>query len=100
MSGIVGQAILNLTSSEIGSRATKHTNNGEANMVRMFTTDVGRFKTGDVRDFPQTTWKQISVSAEQKLETFSKELDKIADEYVVGKVAKINPQVQRRSIRT
>ena len=95
----MGQAILNLTSSEMESKATKHTNNGETNMVRMFTTDVGRFKTGDVRDFPQTTWKQISVSAKQKLETFSKKLDEIADEYVVGKVEKAKPQVQRRSIR-
>lgn len=65
-------------------------------MVRMFTTDVGRFKAGDVRDFPQTTWKQIVVSADQELDDFSKKLDEIADEYVVDK----KPKVGRRSIRT
>lgn len=68
-------------------------------MVRMFTVDVGtRFKVGDVRDFPQTTWKQIVVSAGQKLEEFSKELGAIADEYVVDKKSKSS--MQRRAART
>lgn len=68
-------------------------------MIRMFTADVGsRFKVGDVRDFPQTTWKQIVVSAGQELEEFSKELGAIADEYVVDK--KPQPKTQRRAART
>lgn len=68
-------------------------------MVRMFTTDIGtRFKVGDVRDFPQTTWKQIAASAGQELEEFSRELGAIADEYVVDK--KPVAKTQRKAIRT
>jgi hypothetical protein len=86
----------------VGSGFYKPSNNlnkGEC-MVRMFTTNVGRFKSGDVRDFPQTTWKQVEVSAGLKLDSFSKQLDEIAEEYVVNKNPKESPKVQRRSIRT
>lgn len=41
-------------------------------MERMFTKDVGkRFKKGDVRDYPPSTWVTIARNVKMKLETFS-----------------------------
>lgn len=36
-------------------------------MQRVFTADIGRFKKGDIRDYPRGTWEQIATSASKKL---------------------------------
>lgn len=32
-------------------------------MLRKFTTSIGRFQTGDLKDYPAETWEQIARSA-------------------------------------
>ena len=39
---------------------------------RVFTKNIGRFKQGDVKDYPQAVWVQIEKSAKKSLGTFSK----------------------------
>ena len=41
-------------------------------MQRVFTKDVGRFRKGDVRDYPKPLWQDIARSQKMKLEDFSK----------------------------
>ena len=40
-------------------------------MVRTFTTDVGRFRKGDVRDYPKQVWDGIAKSAKRSINSFS-----------------------------
>jgi len=44
-------------------------------MERVFTKQVGRFNTGDRRDYSATVWNDIERSAGEKLGSFSQELD-------------------------
>lgn len=41
-------------------------------MQRIFTKDVGRYKKGEVRDYPNATWQNLSRSLKQKLDDFSR----------------------------
>lgn len=41
-------------------------------MLREMTKSVGRFHTGDVRDYPKATWDQIASAAGEKLDRISK----------------------------
>ena len=41
-------------------------------MQRVFTKDVGRFKKGDVRDYPKATWIDLGKPYKMKPEDFSK----------------------------
>ncbi|NJM10610.1 MAG: hypothetical protein HC889_00655 [Synechococcaceae cyanobacterium SM1_2_3] len=40
--------------------------------ARIFTKDVGRFKKGQLFEYPAPTWKQIAASAGLKLDSFTK----------------------------
>lgn len=43
---------------------------------RVFTKDIGRFKKGDVREYPKHTWDNIAKSAKAKsLDDFSRVVD-------------------------
>lgn len=54
-------------------------------MERMFTKDVGRFKTGEVRDYARNVWGSIATSARLPLERFTREVAEAARETVMGK---------------
>lgn len=41
-------------------------------MLREFTQPVGRFQTGEHRDYPQTTWDHLARSTGKKLDKFTK----------------------------
>lgn len=41
-------------------------------MLREFTKSVGRFRLGDVRDYPKATWEQIASGAGEVLDRISK----------------------------
>ena len=47
-------------------------------MTRVFTKETGRWKKGDIREYPFTTWQQIERGAKQKLDVFSTEVDDAA----------------------
>lgn len=53
-------------------------------MERIFTRKVGRFETGDVRDYPKPVWRQIERSAKQPLEKFSRPVDEALRDQVAG----------------
>ena len=40
-------------------------------MKRTFTRDCGRFKKGEVRDYPASVWKNIAESLNSDLDEFS-----------------------------
>lgn len=41
-------------------------------MERIFTRNVGRFKAGEVRDYPAQTWATLAANANMSLSAFSK----------------------------
>jgi hypothetical protein len=41
-------------------------------MQRIFTKDIGRFKKGEVREYPKQVWEGIARSAKMKLDEFTK----------------------------
>lgn len=41
-------------------------------MLREFTKPIGRYRIGEVRDFPQPTWAQMAKSCELDLADFTK----------------------------
>jgi len=41
-------------------------------MLREFTQPIGRYKQGEVHDYPRTTWNQLAHNAKAKLESFTK----------------------------
>ena len=43
--------------------------------TRVFLKDVGRFKKGDIREYPYPTWQGLEKSAKMALEKFSKPVD-------------------------
>lgn len=44
-------------------------------MIREFTRKVGRFESGERRDYPQTTWDGIAQGEDAKLDSFSKPVE-------------------------
>lgn len=40
-------------------------------MLRRFTKDIGRFKTGAVHDYPFSVWRKMAADSEQKLDSFT-----------------------------
>ncbi len=44
-------------------------------MTRVFTKDIGRWKKGEIREYPVPTWQQIERGAKVKLSSFSKEIE-------------------------
>ena len=44
-------------------------------MIKVFTQNVGRFKKGDIRDYPVPVWKQIEHNAGMGLDEFTKSHD-------------------------
>jgi hypothetical protein len=53
-------------------------------MRRVITKTVGRFKTGQILDYPRGTWDQIAVSAKMNLEAFSSLADSVVTNAVGG----------------
>lgn len=43
-------------------------------MTRVFTKNLGRWKQGDIREYPIPTWQQIERGAKSTMDSFSKEL--------------------------
>lgn len=44
-------------------------------MLRKFTKDLGRYKSGEVHDYPKAVWENIARSAKAKLDSFSEAVD-------------------------
>lgn len=51
-------------------------------MQRMFLQNLGRFKAGDIRDYPQGIWTDIARSAGQPLDRITKPVTQVAKEAV------------------
>lgn len=51
-------------------------------MLRVFTKAVGRFRPGDIRDYPRHVWAQIERSAGQPLDRFSRPVEATVEEAV------------------
>lgn len=49
-------------------------------MERAFTEDIGRFKRGDIRNYPPPTWKGIVKNVGKPLESFSKAIEDVIKE--------------------
>lgn len=49
-------------------------------MERIFTKDVGRFKSGDLRDYAKGVWTQIERNVRKPLDSFTKPADDAAKE--------------------
>lgn len=47
-------------------------------MTRVFTKDLGRWKKGDIREYPFTTWQQIERNSKASVDSFSKEVEDAA----------------------
>ncbi len=41
-------------------------------MLREFTVDIGRFKKGESRDYPNNVWTSMSETSGKKLDDFTK----------------------------
>jgi len=44
-------------------------------MVRRFIRDAGRFKKGDVRDYPRATWNDIAKASKRALNGITEPID-------------------------
>lgn len=44
-------------------------------MLRKFTKDIGRYRTGATHDYPFSTWRKLATDAKQELESFTEEID-------------------------
>lgn len=51
-------------------------------MERIFIRPVGRYKSGDVRDYPANTWAQIAKNAGQRLDLITRPVLEAATETV------------------
>jgi len=54
-------------------------------MERIFTKDLGRYKVGDIRDYPIPTWQQMARSAGTDMDKFSRLKDDAARDGVTEK---------------
>ena len=43
-------------------------------MLREITKAIGRFRVGDVHDYPRGVWDKVARDAKQKLDAFTKEV--------------------------
>lgn len=53
-------------------------------MQRMFLQDVGRFKAGEIRDYPQGIWTDIARSAGAPLDRVTKPVTQVAKDAVAS----------------
>ena len=59
-------------------------------MIRKFTQDVGgtpdnpRFKAGEIKDFPVSTWRGICQGLNKKTKSFMKILDSFTEPVVIS----------------
>lgn len=44
-------------------------------MLREFTKDLGRYKSGEVKDYPEIVWRQIANGEGKKLDSFTKKVE-------------------------
>ena len=44
-------------------------------MLRRFTRDIGRFKEGELHDYPRGTWNNIASRAKVSLDSFTDEAE-------------------------
>lgn len=54
-------------------------------MQRVFTKKIGRYKKGDTKDWPLSTWKQILVSADAKAFKSIDDFSMMIDDYLKKK---------------
>ena len=47
-------------------------------VTRVFTKDLGRWKKGDIREYPIPTWQQIGRGNDVSLDSFSREIEDAA----------------------
>jgi len=47
-------------------------------MTRVFLKDLGRWKKGEIREYPIPTWQQIERGSKASLNSFSKEIEDAA----------------------
>lgn len=40
-------------------------------MLRRFTKDIGRYKEGEVHDYPKSVWDRLAVNGKTRLERFT-----------------------------
>lgn len=59
-------------------------------MKRILTRNVGRYKKGDIKDWPRLTWNNVAKSVDKKksMEDISKPLEQVAKENSEQKEAK------------
>lgn len=44
-------------------------------MLRKFTKDIGRFKTGATHDYPFAVWRKMAADSKQKLDSFTEQVE-------------------------
>jgi hypothetical protein len=54
-------------------------------MNRVFTQDVGKYRAGDIRDYPLATWRDIAKSAKKPLEKITETTDNAAKVFAAPK---------------
>lgn len=48
-------------------------------MQRIFTKTIGRYKAGDIYDWPRVTWEHFARSVNQSLSAFTESVEAAAD---------------------
>ncbi len=57
-------------------------------MERILTRDVGRYKMGDIFDWPKPTWDQIAAHFNKSMSAFSKPVEDVAKRAVAERRAR------------
>ena len=60
-------------------------------MTRVFTKDLGRWKKGDIREYPIPTWQQIGRGNKVSLDSFSREIEDAARTMMVDSTTSQKP---------
>lgn len=63
-------------------------------MRLIFIKAVGRFKKGEIKDYPADTWKAIALSANQELSTFTKQADDVASSVYIDTTTPIDTEIK------
>lgn len=53
-------------------------------MVRVFTRDIGRYKKGEMRDYPKNVWGSLAKSVKSPLDKITREVKEIVDRSLGG----------------
>jgi len=60
-------------------------------MTRVFIKDLGRWKKGEIREYPIPTWQQIERGAKVSLGSFSREIEDAARTMMVDSTTSQKP---------